>query len=247
MFGSQNIGYQRRELAISYRVPDYTLAMPKKSLSKAGGPKPQAIARHGGKNSPFPNKMPFSVTYGDVWLLNGGSGVKVQSFRMNSLFDPDLSGAGGTPTYANQLAEIYQSYLVDKIDVEAEFFSFNSELQMVGLIWHPSGEAPVSSITQIQQIALEGSNSLFATMPGKGSNSNTPKITLRKQLVLQDVEGCPLDDNFRADFGANPVNMMGLDLFSIDPSGIDDQATQVIVRITYHGYAYGRSALTYTD
>jgi len=196
---------------------------------------------------PFPKKIPFSVTYGDYWALNGGSGIKVQSFRLNSLYDPDVTGVGGKPTYADQLAQVYQSYLVTSADVTVEFFSFNTEIEMVGAIWHPSGESPVSSVTQIQQIALENSNAMYANLPGKGSTGNTPRIILKKHLDLSKLEGVSLDDNFRADFGSNPVNSMHLDVFSIDPLAADDQATVACVTIKYNGFAYGQSSNTYTD
>lgn len=232
--------------------------MPRKSvIAKAGKPlkskptptKVGALALAPTSSlSPFSNRLPFTLKYGDVWYLNGGSGVKVQSFRMNSIYDPDITGAGGTPTYAAQLAEIYESYKVESVDIKAEFFSFNTGIvQQIGMIWHPSNEGPVSSATQIQQILMEGANGLGGFIAARGSNGPTPKKTFTKHLDLSIVEGAILDDAFRANFGSNPAKVLGLDVVAIDPVGITDSAMQVAVTITFHGNAFGRLSNTYTD
>lgn len=81
----------------------------------------------------------------------------------------------------------------------------------------------------------------------KGTSGPTPRLTLKKHLNLASIEGAALDDAFRANFGSNPAKMIGLDVVATDPVGIVDSAMEVAVTITYHGFAYGRRANTYTD
>lgn len=198
--------------------------------------------------SPFKDRLPFSITYGDNWLLNGGSGTVVQSFRLGSINDPDLTGVGGTPTYAAQLAEIYKSYKIESVDIKLKFHSFSVDtVQLVGAVWHPSGESPVSSNTQIQQIALERMNSCYEYLSPRGSTGQTPSVSFVKHIDLTRLEGAALDDAFRASFGANPAKTQGLDIFCIDPVGVVACACLAVVTITYNGFAFGKAANTYTD
>lgn len=192
--------------------------------------------------------MPFDVTYGDFWMLTGSGGYKVQSFRLNSLYDPDLTGVGGTPTYAAQLAEVYSSYKVDSVDIEVQFMNFKTTTcTLVGLCWHPSTEGPLSSATQIQQVAIEGRNSVSHCLPYVPSGGPAGDYTIKKHLDLSMVEGAILDDAFRANFNANPAKCINLDVFAVDTLGIADPSVEIFVRIMYHGRAFGRLSNVYTD
>ena len=199
-------------------------------------------------SSPFPQRIPFAVTFGDWYPLNGGSGIVVQSFRMNSLFDPDVTGVGGTPTYVAQLAEVYKTYIVESIDVDVNFVQYDTaDISMCGITWHPSGESPVSSITQIQQLAMEGRQSKYLIMPPVLTGPAVEK-RLHVHLDIKKIEGLSqLLQDYYGNFGANPVNSMGLDVWSICPNGVADQGMLSEVKITYYGHAFGRLALTYTD
>jgi len=199
------------------------------------------------QSNPFPARMPYKVTFGDFYLMNGGTGVKVQSFRLNSLYDPDITGVGGTPTGATDLATIYESYHVDSVDVDVEFFQYGTaQVSQVGLVWHAPGEGPVSTATQIQQILLEGSNCISAVLP-RGSSTTMPNVRLRKHLDLAKVAGSTKDELADGAFGSNPTDAFNLDVVSIDPLGIENQAMLAVVRLTYNGYAFRRLANAYTD
>lgn len=223
-------------------IPKKQTFMPKQKVAI-----PKSVSTSAGNSSPFPTSMPITIKYGDFWMLSGSGGFKVQSFRLNSLYDPDLTGVGGTPTYAAQLAEVYSSYKVEAVDIKVQFFNLGTTVPLVGYIWHSSNESPVSSQTQIQQVAIEGRNSLSACMPTKGTNAGSPFLTLRKSLNLSNVEGAALDDAFRANFGANPAKVIHLDVFAVDTLGINEPSVEIAVTLTFKGKVFGRLANTYTD
>jgi hypothetical protein len=191
--------------------------------------------------------MPFSIRFGDFYSMNGGSGVKVQSFRLNSLYDPDITGVGGTPTGAAALALIYGSYHIDSVDVKVEFFQYGDDVSQVGFIWHSPGEGPVSTATQIQQIFLEGSQAMYSILPARGSGDSTPHVTLTRHIDLKKVSGRAQGELEDGAFGTNPTDVFALDVCSIDPVGIEAQAILAVVTLKYNGYAFRLLANAYTD
>lgn len=195
--------------------------------------------------SPFPQRQNFSIKYGDCFNLAGGSGVVVQSFRLNSLYDPDITGVGGQPRYYTELAAVYGRYKVRAVDISVQFINNAEHLCMVGFAWSRSPGTPLSSITEIQQVFLEGNSSVSKTLIQKGSF--TPSVTLTKHLDLALIEGCALDDVYEGDFGGNPLANIGLDVCAIDSFGVNDQAVQAIVQITYHGEVYALRTEKYID
>lgn len=65
-------------------------------------------------NRPFANSKICKMRYCDTFTLDAGAagaGV-VHRFRANSIFDPDLTGAGHSPLGKTQLDTLYQHYCV---------------------------------------------------------------------------------------------------------------------------------------
>lgn len=72
---------------------------------------------------PFPQKWLRPVTYGDnyVMALPALGVASEQIIRLNSIFDPDLTGAGHQPLYRDQIQALYNAYQVRKVNVEITF------------------------------------------------------------------------------------------------------------------------------
>lgn len=63
--------------------------------------------------SPMPSRFNASLIYSDTITLNPGAGTIVEhSFRLNSLYDPDLTSTGHQPRGFDQLMAFYQRYRV---------------------------------------------------------------------------------------------------------------------------------------
>lgn len=63
--------------------------------------------------SPMPDRFNASLIYSDTVTLNPGAGTLVHhDFRLNSLYDPDLTGTGHQPRGFDQLMAFYQRYRV---------------------------------------------------------------------------------------------------------------------------------------
>lgn len=219
----------------------FSLGKNTKRIRQAGKRRRAAI------NPTFPQRMQFNVRFGDFYNLSGGSGIVVQSFRLNSIYDPDITGVGGQPMHYTELAATYGRYKVTAADVSVTYINWAPQSAFVGFVWHPSPSTPLSSITQTQQVLLEGSNSMSAFLSPHSANGGPyEQVTLKKHLDLTRVQGCVLDDVYEGDFGANPLANISLDVVSIDPLGVENQATVAMVQIQYFGEVYGLKN-TYLD
>jgi len=65
-------------------------------------------------SAPVPPRMTRVLKYFDLITLNPGlgGGITGYSFRLNSVFDPDYSGAGHQPRGFDQFAALYSEYTV---------------------------------------------------------------------------------------------------------------------------------------
>jgi len=104
---------------------NYGNKRPRKAYYKTKGrsvPVPRSLS--------IPGKARSAVVlnYTDMQTLSGAaaSNVSRQVYRLNSLFDPDATGAGAQPSGFDQYAAIYNRYTVFKVDVEAHFSAINS-------------------------------------------------------------------------------------------------------------------------
>lgn len=81
---------------------------------------------------PLSDEMPPTrnviLKYGtDIALGNGSTEVSYNTYRLNSIFDPDVS-VGGTPVaYYDEWEGMYQSYYVVEADVKLSFVNLNNQ------------------------------------------------------------------------------------------------------------------------
>ncbi len=61
----------------------------------------------------FAQSYRVQLPYADIYAMNMSlGGVANQNFRLNSVFDPDLSGVGHQPRWFDQLSALYSYYTV---------------------------------------------------------------------------------------------------------------------------------------
>jgi len=66
----------------------------------------------------LPETLNTSLIYTDSGRITSVLTESIQAFRMNSLFDPDLTNVGHQPNGFDQLMGIYQYFMVNRVDVE---------------------------------------------------------------------------------------------------------------------------------
>jgi hypothetical protein len=190
--------------------------------------------------------------YGDVFNLATAGGFALRSFRINSIFDPDATGAGGQPTFYTQLAALYDEYLVNSADVTVEFKNKSGKHVMAGFVWHAINAGPVASGVAAQQLMLEGNKSRMCWLSSAASAAGVQERNniLTAHIDMLQNEGTTrgkADEDYASAFGANPFSEMDLDVLAIDTfNGAETLDVDFLIKIVYNTTCRGLSS-TYLD
>lgn len=176
----------------------------------------------------YPDKLVTKLRYVDIITLSAlTSGIGSNVFRMNSLFDPDLSGTGHQPMYYDQLCGAvgtapYSRYRVISSVITCRFTmqsppASNSTTNfgpvMVGLAGTNASGLYGASISAL----CEASNTQWTWLGDKsgGNNQKTLKATYIPSRDLGMNDG---DDTLGALYNANPSEVFHCTPWKIDVS-----------------------------
>lgn len=184
---------------------------------------------------PVPTVYRCNMRYVQVVQLNAtDSAAAISVFRCNSIFDPDFTGAGHQPYGRDQLAALYQRYLVTGSKITATAISRATTAASANQVVFINTSSS-SSISDIAGV-LEQPNTQMAVMGS--ANGATPNVTLTANYSaskFHNVKDPFAEDTLQATMGANP----GLAAFFCVGSapvnfGVDDPATiDVLVTIDF--------------
>lgn len=194
----------RKGLRRSKRVAGRVTRYRRKNISKPS----LIVAKFPGKN-PFPRRYLTKVSYSDVIALQGGGVNRSvdQVFRMNSLFDTDLTGTGHQPRYFDQIMTMYNFYRVLGCKIKVKFMSQASSTAL------SAHNTFVSVIPRNQSASMTGAYMLdINEIPySKTSFGNQYKgsISVSKYHKIHQIAGVSPsvvknDDAYRAQELANP-------------------------------------------
>lgn len=163
--------------------------------------------------SPFssiPSRIVRKFTYGDYFpLAPGGAVVSLQTFRMNSIYDPDVTGVGGTPSGVAQWCSataIYQYYRVISARTKAIFHNTCNTPVLAGIMYTPvTGILPTSGVTA-QQALLEAPNATACFLTPQASNYKHTQ-TVERYDTVSNVVGRDVsrDNDYASLYNNNPT------------------------------------------
>jgi len=146
----------------------------------------------------FPEKMHIQLRYCDIYDINSAITPGVQSWVLNSIFDPDNTSTGHQPMFRDNLASLYTYYQVTKVKATLKFV--NDQVSTF-ITLRPTNEPGIPT-----NISLEGERPFgtsVTTSPGTHTivkrTYNIPKI-----LGISPVTYAR-DDQFYTRFTSNPI------------------------------------------
>lgn len=180
----------------------------------------------------FPDNIVTIIRYEDIYGLsfnNSAPAVATRTFRMNSINDPDQTGAGHQPLYHDTYASIYQKYTVLGSKLRATFVPNTnpSGPWVIGVL--TEGDASISAtITTL----LENSNAVSDMIPGPIGGPSKKMLT-GTYSPERDLGTSADDDTVGASFGSNPSLQWYGSIFAYDMSGSGTNYIEVKVEIEY--------------
>lgn len=186
----------------------------------------------------FPDKLRTRLRYADSISLNGNVN---NIFRMNSLYDPDLSGVGHQPCWYDQLCNTvgyapYYKYRVLGSKIKVTFTQVSAPSLAASnfgpILCFIDGSNQASLTYSTAAGVMENSGSKYTILQDKsgGSNSKTLTLTYSPQKDLGLSAG---DDTIGAAYNANPSAIYYAHVGKID-QGTNTSITQIYVEIEYY-------------
>ncbi len=141
-----------------------------------------------------------------------------QIFRLNSIFDPNAAVGGTQPYGYDTLSTLYNRYRVLKARWRVIFAAATAGYQAVVVPVNGALSSPVSDLTTLTSASMVP----FAKYVNYNVGAMPPKVGGKMALnVLGGVARMEYltDDRFEAQIGANPAEVISLNIGVYNPSG----------------------------
>lgn len=227
----------RRKKDRKARMPPTRYTPPKKTRRQAysksrvliSGTNPSNSLVHRGIG--FPDRFTTNLVYSDSFILDPSATTicPFKSYKYNSPYDPDLSLGGGQPTYFDQIALIYNRYMVTGAKVTAIFSrgttsTGNVGPYVVGIHNNRTATLPTTSGGVLMSVP-DTTTAVYSMENG----TTTVVGTYSQQNVFPDQL-----DSVQSVVTSNPSNVWFANVFAT-PQGVDvETPINVLLLIEYH-------------
>ncbi len=137
-----------------------------------------------------PDDMFVTLKYGDAWDLSAGAvDYAANVFRLNSLFDPDLTGVGGQPSGFDYWATAYNRYKVISADIKVVFNNTTNTQSYGAVTVYGAGYTAPSSGTEVQQSCLEGDHTQHVVLSPTGVGNRYIRGVVQEHVDIKELLG----------------------------------------------------------
>lgn len=164
----------------------------------------------------------------------------IHEFRLNSLYDPDITYTGHQPYQYDQIRNMYSYYLVDTCEWEITFTDPSADGVLVGANITINAEGSIAS----KDYATIAERAHCKLLPLNDTGKQTVKMTGRTNLAelfgLTRTQYATNLTTYAAGTGSNPYQTCTLQVVLIDPNAnAVARSVSYTARLTYHGKLYG--------
>lgn len=192
----------------------------------------------------FPDRLSTKLVYGDGIRVNLVSGAtNYWTFRLNSLFDPDYTGAGHQPQWFDQMAAVYRNYRVKGAKITVDFMPEVTDVPgntqygpyLVGITTSNQSSLSASSIASLTEDA-NGESKVIAPKES-GRNFCTLSNTFSP---LRDLGLDPMDGDLIASTSSNPNQAFYAHIWGSDMATNVSSAIRCRVKIEFQCEFFNR-------
>lgn len=186
-----------------------------------------------------------------IRLTSGTTGLAgtSQVFRVNSLYDPDLTGTGHQPYGYDQIcaaAGPYSRYKVLGCNVTTRITApaLDDGVWVAFAIHNPGSSATISGLS-LDNIA-EKHNTKCLYLSGTGEQEKIHTIKMPSLAPFANLTKQQFDtdkDNFTAAYNGNPGSVIRLEIAAVEPF-VDSVGVTVLVQFEFEAMFYSRVQLT---
>lgn len=200
------------------------------------------------KPEPFPRVLYTRMKYADEFtlVLTGADIANGKSYRVNSIYDPDFTGAVSKTTVGwSNMSAIYGKYLVTGCKIDVDFNNPVKDGARVGVRLRQNNS--LTALGQSLQQLAEQPMTYISGLNNTGSQKKHFSFFVRpwSLLGLSKLEYFANTSIYAPDLNANPaLNHNGyFDVFMVNIGDAAD-TVDVVVKIVYYVELFNRIALT---
>jgi len=151
----------------------------------------------------FPDRLVVKLKYTDQYSFSGAAPA-AQVWRVNSLFDPDLTGTGHQPRYFDQLSAVYGQYCVKRFAVKLTCINTGAKGMFVTALYCDSN---IGTFSQPQLAEQRYSVTKVLDVPTGVSRAvlSLPWVSV---MQIQGQEELESDPNNYQGVGQNPTDVV---------------------------------------
>lgn len=183
---------------------------------------------------PFAQRYITTMKYCQTYKpLNTPTGLNVWQLRLNSIFDPDLTGIGHQPYGRDQLEPLYGRYRV--ISCAYAINAWSSDGAAVQVAALPANEAHTPAFSSVSEIR-ENPRARYMVQNGQGADFKTLKGKVYlPSLVGRNKAQYMADDRFQATMGSSPAENAVLNIYGqlFDESLLINPSIVYSITLTY--------------
>lgn len=160
----------------------------------------------------FPDMLEIRLRYNLFRSFNcGGTGRDVYQYKINSIYDPDLTSTGHQPLYRDQLYAIYKYAVVVGCRWSLECATQAGS----GVLFVPHATTYSTTDTDVSTAIERGSTKRAFTQIGKPMTL-TGYVSMASLFGLADPKSLLTDDLYRHDDSADPSQLAYLTIYTQD-------------------------------
>lgn len=161
-------------------------------------------------------------------------------YRMNSLYDPDITSTGHQPNGYDQWINFYRKYAVYGVKVNIHCVSLDQAYGPVSLLFADTNQVPTTQEESIESKYAQWRHMDIPSWGGKGHH-----VSFRKYMQCQKISGTKFDeDEDAAAYNANPTRALSIALRISNNNVVNQGIVKVYVKLTYYARLYLRVNLT---
>lgn len=180
---------------------------------------------------PFPSRFITKMKYSGTVRINNGTSAAVQIWRLNSLFDPDVTFTGHQPYGRDTLATLYNRYRVISVRYYIQAIAASGKTQLLALTPtnDPISETDIDALREKPRcrsyVLASGAAGVPSRLTGK---INLPALTGKTKSQYM------ADDRYQAQFSTEPAEAMYLycNIQDMDKTTIADVYASVMLEFT---------------
>lgn len=177
----------------------------------------------------LPMKMKITHRYVEIiQSMAAGAAPATQVFRCNSTFDPNFTGGGHQPLYRDQMAALYNKYVVvgASITLKLALNNYGSPVTRI-LLYQSTDSAPTTNTAELYE--QNRCKQVILATGGVRTATLVSKFNTRRWFGKD-----PLDnDEVQAQAGNNPADQVYWIVRAFSDSGTDT-SVNVTATIKYH-------------